>query len=211
MLPNSNQQNPYTNHILVCAPSNAAVDELVRRARRGVYAISGAKFVPKMVRLGTTDGVSERVKELTLDHLVDTAITDDQELITNLKSRNQPSVDAMLQKLDHIKKELKAKYIALGLDEENGRLENEIRELNASRKDLMEQFTNECQSKDASRRMLDTIKAGLRGKLLVGSSLACELFIAVERSKHRSVHVVHQRARIADSGSNSWFRHRDHR
>ncbi|AOA62748.1 Putative helicase and subunit of the Nrd1 complex [Komagataella phaffii] len=62
--------------VLVCAPSNAAVDELVIRLREGVPGISGQMFKPKVVRLGRSDAINSAVKDLTLEELVDAELNE---------------------------------------------------------------------------------------------------------------------------------------
>ncbi|KAK9245935.1 SEN1 N terminal-domain-containing protein [Lipomyces tetrasporus] len=60
--------------ILVCAPSNAAVDELVLRLKGGIRSSSGEMFLPKVVRLGRSDIINPAVRDLTLEELVDAQI-----------------------------------------------------------------------------------------------------------------------------------------
>ena len=57
--------------ILICAPSNAAVDELVLRLRDGVRNSSGEHMPLKVVRLGRSDAINSSVRDLTLEELVD--------------------------------------------------------------------------------------------------------------------------------------------
>ncbi|KAJ5484735.1 hypothetical protein N7539_004723 [Penicillium diatomitis] len=56
--------------ILVCAPSNAAVDELVMRLRNGVKARCGMFEKISVVRLGRSESVNPKVLDLTLDEMV---------------------------------------------------------------------------------------------------------------------------------------------
>ncbi|KAK3363521.1 SEN1 N terminal-domain-containing protein [Lasiosphaeria hispida] len=56
--------------LLICAPSNAAVDELVLRLKNGVKTMNGTFHKINVVRLGRTDAVSASVKDVTLDELV---------------------------------------------------------------------------------------------------------------------------------------------
>lgn len=56
--------------LLVCAPSNAAVDELVTRLKQGVVTTSGRLKKINVLRLGRTDAISAAVKDVTLDELV---------------------------------------------------------------------------------------------------------------------------------------------
>ncbi|MCJ1448723.1 MAG: DEAD-box type RNA helicase [Stictis urceolatum] len=57
--------------LLVCAPSNAAVDELVMRFMDGVKSTNGTFQKPKVVRLGRSDRVNPQVLGVTLDELVE--------------------------------------------------------------------------------------------------------------------------------------------
>ena len=56
--------------LLVCAPSNAAVDELVMRFKAGIKTLDGAEHKVNIVRLGRSDAMNENVKDITLDELV---------------------------------------------------------------------------------------------------------------------------------------------
>jgi senataxin len=56
--------------LLVCAPSNAAVDELVLRLKSGVKTMQGTFHKIDVVRLGRSDAINAGVKDVTLDELV---------------------------------------------------------------------------------------------------------------------------------------------
>lgn len=56
--------------LLVCAPSNAAVDELVLRLKAGVTTINGKTRKINVLRLGRSDAINVAVKDVTLDELV---------------------------------------------------------------------------------------------------------------------------------------------
>ncbi|KAL2133327.1 hypothetical protein VTI74DRAFT_2522 [Chaetomium olivicolor] len=56
--------------LLVCAPSNAAVDELVLRLKAGVKTMNGAFHKIEVLRLGRSDAINAAVKDVTLDELV---------------------------------------------------------------------------------------------------------------------------------------------
>ncbi|KAK1782737.1 SEN1 N terminal-domain-containing protein [Copromyces sp. CBS 386.78] len=56
--------------LLVCAPSNAAVDELVLRLKNGVKTQNGTIHKIEVVRLGRSDAINAGVKDVTLDELV---------------------------------------------------------------------------------------------------------------------------------------------
>ncbi|KAL9624766.1 MAG: hypothetical protein Q9160_001120 [Pyrenula sp. 1 TL-2023] len=56
--------------LLVCAPSNAAVDELVMRFKEGVRTMTGSVEKVSVVRLGRSEAINANVKDLTLEELV---------------------------------------------------------------------------------------------------------------------------------------------
>ncbi|KAF2210866.1 hypothetical protein CERZMDRAFT_85797 [Cercospora zeae-maydis SCOH1-5] len=56
--------------LLVCAPSNAAVDELVLRLMKGVKTKDGEHHDIKVVRIGRSDAISVQVADVTMETLV---------------------------------------------------------------------------------------------------------------------------------------------
>lgn len=69
------QQRPSSSEIaakklLICAPSNAAVDELVMRFKEGVKTTIGSLEKLNIVRLGRSDAVNTNVLDVTLEELV---------------------------------------------------------------------------------------------------------------------------------------------
>ncbi|KAJ2320848.1 DEAD-box type RNA helicase, partial [Coemansia sp. RSA 2704] len=62
------------NKLLICAPSNAAVDEIVKRLKSGIRNSSGRTFFPRVVRVGQPDNVSSTVRDTTLEFLTQKAM-----------------------------------------------------------------------------------------------------------------------------------------
>lgn len=60
--------------LLVCAPSNAAVDELVMRFREGIRSMTGSTEKVSVVRLGRSEAINTKVKDLTLEELVNSRL-----------------------------------------------------------------------------------------------------------------------------------------
>ncbi|KAL1311230.1 hypothetical protein AAFC00_001420 [Neodothiora populina] len=56
--------------LLVCAPSNAAVDELVMRFKQGIKTLKGVHKEVNVVRLGRSDAINSNVVDVTMDELV---------------------------------------------------------------------------------------------------------------------------------------------
>ena len=56
--------------LLVCAPSNAAVDELVMRFKQGVKTVNGEFKKVSVIRLGRSEAINANVVDVTLEELV---------------------------------------------------------------------------------------------------------------------------------------------
>ncbi|KAI1005560.1 putative ATP-dependent helicase [Podosphaera aphanis] len=61
---------PLKKKLLICAPSNAAVDELVLRLMGGVQPWNGPRQKINVIRIGRSDAINASVKEVMLDELV---------------------------------------------------------------------------------------------------------------------------------------------
>ncbi|PTB45036.1 hypothetical protein M441DRAFT_129272 [Trichoderma asperellum CBS 433.97] len=73
--PGGSQARP--KKLLVCAPSNAAVDELVLRLKSGIKTTSGKSRNINVLRLGRSEAINAAVKDVTLDELVKTRLEGD--------------------------------------------------------------------------------------------------------------------------------------
>lgn len=56
--------------LLICAPSNAAVDELVVRLKEGIQPLNGVCQKINVIRIGRSDAINASVKDVMLDELV---------------------------------------------------------------------------------------------------------------------------------------------
>lgn len=66
-----------TKKILVCAPSNAAIDEIVRRIMNGLEGgQDGGRVRVPMVRIGSHEMIDDAVKHISLDSLTEKAVQD---------------------------------------------------------------------------------------------------------------------------------------
>ena len=57
--------------ILLCAPSNAAIDEVAKRITEGLRDTSGRQLRPSVVRIGTESSINISTKDISLDFIVD--------------------------------------------------------------------------------------------------------------------------------------------
>ena len=77
--------------LLVCAPSNAAVDELVMRFKEGIKSLDGIFHKPSVVRLGRSDAINTKVVDVTLEELVNVKL--------NIASGKNPNTGQDIQQL----------------------------------------------------------------------------------------------------------------
>ncbi|CAD6502733.1 BgTH12-05323 [Blumeria graminis f. sp. triticale] len=64
------QPTPLKKKLLICAPSNAAVDELVLRLMDGVQPWDGPRQKINVIRIGRSEAINASVKDVMLDELV---------------------------------------------------------------------------------------------------------------------------------------------
>jgi senataxin len=69
-IPGQQNSNAASKKLLVCAPSNAAVDELVMRFKDGIKTLGGESCKLNIVRLGRGDAIKASVQDVTLEELV---------------------------------------------------------------------------------------------------------------------------------------------
>jgi senataxin len=69
-VPGQQRSDVASKKLLVCAPSNAAVDELVMRFKTGIKTLNGEERKVNIVRLGRSDAINANVQDVTLEELV---------------------------------------------------------------------------------------------------------------------------------------------
>ncbi|KAL1882083.1 hypothetical protein VTK73DRAFT_2492 [Phialemonium thermophilum] len=96
--------------LLVCAPSNAAVDELVLRLKAGVKTTNGTFHKIDVLRLGRSDAINAAVKDVTLDELVKARMNAEIEKNGNVSEREKMHQEAgeIKQKLADLRPQLEA-------------------------------------------------------------------------------------------------------
>ncbi|KAF8321498.1 AAA domain-containing protein, partial [Cantharellus anzutake] len=56
--------------LLICAPSNAAIDEVAQRLKQGFRKSDGSLYIPKIVRIGAEEKMNPSIKDISLNVLV---------------------------------------------------------------------------------------------------------------------------------------------
>lgn len=162
--------------ILVCAPSNAAVDELVLRLKQGIVGSYGKRMEPSVVRLGRSEAINSSVKELTLEDQIDQAIA----------RIEQEAVEEPNKALRDEQTETVAKRNALRMDLEKGpesgkqltaeeyeEKDNQVRELNRKIKELGHQLDMQREKIQSAARRRESERRKIQSEILHKSQIIC--------------------------------------
>ncbi|WVN90408.1 uncharacterized protein L203_105644 [Cryptococcus depauperatus CBS 7841] len=156
--------------LLVCAPSNAAIDEVCKRLILGVPNPDGGQFILNIVRVGIDASVNIAVKDVSLDNLVESKV--------NLGTGKSEGEYARIQtELDDVKQQIKDKQEIIRLaqdhDEKRKTLENDYHALITRRTQLGQALSK---AKDAARdatRYLDGARRAARDQILNEADIVC--------------------------------------
>ncbi|WRT65451.1 uncharacterized protein IL334_002394 [Kwoniella shivajii] len=158
--------------LLVCAPSNAAIDEVCKRLILGVPSSSGVRLSPTIVRIGIDSSVNVAVKDVSLDSLVEARVNSQ----TNGKdgggeyARVQSELDAVKQQIKDKQEQLR---LVQNHDEKRKSVENEYHALVTRRTQLGQAASR---AKDAARdatRHLDGARRAAKEQILNEADIIC--------------------------------------
>lgn len=161
----SNEKNK--RKILICAPSNAAVDELVLRIRKGIKNSKGEVFKPNVVRLGKSDAINEQVKDLTLEEQVDSQLS-------KLKNNDDSSIREEHRKCIIERDELRRKLESGNLPEvEIGKVEIRLQEVMTKRRELGKRLDEMREQRAVNYRNREIERRNLQYKILNNAQVVC--------------------------------------
>lgn len=160
---------PNKTRILVCAPSNAAVDELVIRLKSGILDSSGKRIYPLVVRLGRSDAINSAVRDLTLEELVDKQL--------QLPAQNgsiDPTIRQEHTKCIEERNMIREKLTKPNLTEaEATTLENRLREINRARHELAKKLDEQREKVSIVNRTREIERRQLQAKILGNADILC--------------------------------------
>ena len=159
--------------ILVCAPSNAAIDEVAKRLADGVRDSRGRITRPKVVRVGNDAVINVSVKEISLDSLVA------QKLIADGVDEGGDSAEAarLRAEIAAVREKRDSKLAELQTVQNNvarlNALQQECDALKAKRMQLSQSLDKIRDSKKAHSRTLDAMKRRYRNDILSEADVIC--------------------------------------
>ncbi|EJU03106.1 hypothetical protein DACRYDRAFT_115362 [Dacryopinax primogenitus] len=169
-------EKPAKSKILICAPSNAAIDEVARRIKDGVRTSNGQRTSANVVRVGADAVINVSVKDISLDELIERKINADVNLKTD-RTEAQSDIINLRRDIEAVQVEGRAKQKELSETRDNGAraaaLEIEIKALNQKRMGLTSKLNQmRDKQKDAGRTM-DAARRRFRQDVLDEADVIC--------------------------------------
>ncbi|CAK7202909.1 DEAD-box type RNA helicase [Sporothrix eucalyptigena] len=178
--------------LLVCAPSNAAVDELVLRLKAGIKETTGVTRKINVLRLGRTDVINSGVKDVTLDELVKaelarqsgatiTTVGKDGKPVTGPAGDGGNERDKMHQRAGEIKAKLSELFPALDAARasENpdrstlNQLQREVDQLRSEQRRIGAQIERDKESGNTYAREAEIKRRQVQQKILNEAHVLC--------------------------------------
>ena len=155
--------------VLICAPSNAAVDELVVRLRQGVHNAKGEEMIPKIVRLGRSDAINSSVRDLGLEEQIEKQLK-----VRNISVVIDPNIRTEHNKCIAERDEIREKLRRGDLDDEKiAALETQLREINKKRSELGKRLDEQRENASIAYRTKEIEKRQLQAKILSEAQVIC--------------------------------------
>lgn len=157
--------------ILLCAPSNAAIDEVAYRLKE---SRTGSASPIKVVRVGTEKSITISVKDISLDYLVEQKLNGGQSGSMKDAGDEIASVRAEIESVKRLK-QLKLEELST-IHDNTARafaLEDEIKKLNSRRMALSQQFDKLKDKRKHESRSLDATRRKFRSEVLQEADVIC--------------------------------------
>ena len=159
--------------ILLCAPSNAAIDEIAQRIKDGYTGSQRKASTVNVVRVGAEQAMNMSVRDISLDYLVDQKLN----VSSNPLNEIGNEIKATRVEIEAIKQTRRLKIEELtGICDNGARsmtLENEVRQLNSKRQALITKLDRMKDQQKSDSRTLDTLRRNTRREILTRADIVC--------------------------------------
>ncbi|WFD06464.1 hypothetical protein MVES1_001809 [Malassezia vespertilionis] len=153
--------------LLLCAPSNAAIDEMVARIKDGVY-VDGNLIQPRLVRLGREDAVNPAVRDTTLSVVTERRM----HVGAGVAKREEKA----RKRLRQVEEELQRKYEEQSRTNDKGaarKLQLTLNELRDQRMEVKEELESVRRSMESTEDMSALRHHEVRAQVLHESEIVC--------------------------------------
>ncbi|SNX84511.1 related to SEN1 protein [Melanopsichium pennsylvanicum] len=169
-----------TKKILLCAPSNAAIDEVAKRARAGIRLADGKVIHPRVVRVGRDDTINIAVKDISLEFLIEQKL-EGGSAFDNNRNFGAATIDpsALHAEILNLKMQREQKQIELSNARASGsqaltaQLEAEIRNLSARRLGVMSRLDEAKDKQQSQHRQREADRRRARMEILGDADVIC--------------------------------------
>lgn len=174
--PKAQDTRSITRKILLCAPSNAAVDEVAKRLKDGVRGAQGELIIPKLVRIGADSKINMAVKDIFIDELVE-AQNKLENKTGEKPSGNSDRIHELRQEITHVReirnaKQIEAEQVTAASPLYAG-LQQEVTKARRKMHELSQQLDEARDQQAASKRYLDAATRKLRMQILQDADVIC--------------------------------------
>jgi senataxin len=163
----SPQDKGPSKKILICAPSNAAIDEVAYRIK------AGRRGKTKVIRVGADKKINISVKNISLDHLIDEKFN--KENIAPVDSSS--AMKALREEIQSIKNLRQEKFDELSKVQDNTArtlaLENEVKQLGSQRTILSRNLDKLKDKQKSDARSFDALRRKFRDQILSEADVIC--------------------------------------
>jgi senataxin len=153
---------------LICAPSNAAIDEVASRVR-----YSGGDRTVNVVRVGAERALNISTKDISLDAIVDERLNN---FDSQAKTQNE-ELSRLVENLASVRKQLQDKENEANILTDNTArakaLDDERAALQMRRQDLSRQVNNLRDKQRSEKRTLDSTRRNMRMQVLFEADVIC--------------------------------------
>ena len=166
---------PPKPRLLLCAPSNAAVDEIVLRLIGGIRNAQGQHYQPNIVRVGRSDNINTHVRGVTLDELVDKKLEFSAPKSTGKGFMDDQTLRAELNKILELRNTKGVEYDRareIG-DKDMANLAGQLRDLNAQKNRIGAQLDDQKEKRLAMIRDADVNRRQIIAAILDEADVIC--------------------------------------
>lgn len=160
--------------ILLCAPSNAAIDEIANRLKEGYRGPQRKPSSLKVVRVGAEKAIDISVKDISLDSLVEQKINGQN---LDISKNASSEINVLRGQIEEVKQAKQQKLEELAVVRDNIArtitLEEEIKRLNSRRMVLTQQFDRLKDKQKSDFRTLDATRRRVRAEILLEADVIC--------------------------------------
>lgn len=175
--------------LMVCAPSNAAVDELVMRFKEGVRTLSGAHKKINVVRIGRSDAINTQVTDVTLDELVNARLNINPEKNGDDKAKSQAIFQehkAVSEKLNEVRDQIDGGTVK---GDAASKLQNEFNNLRRRKQQLGSQIDDIKDQEKSKGRQAELNRIKVQQSILDESHIICATLSGSGHDMFRNLNV----------------------